>query len=130
MVKHLYAVLALGGFGLLSFAAANNPSLSSKEGFEAVEQWLAQQTDADIDAQEEPDEESMTRYYLESLAIAKALYDHPVNLNRGDMADLERIVWLSSFQIKSLLHYRKEHGRIASVYEIPYILGFDEETAR
>ena len=130
MVRHLCIGLAFCCAGLHSSAAPEAPDLQRQEGFEAVEQWLVRQVEADIDAQEEPDEEAATQCYLEALDLAKTLYDHPVDLNRTDMAGLEQMVWLTPLQIKSLLHYREEHGRIASVYEIPYILGFDEETTR
>ena len=102
MVRHLCIGLAFCCAGLHSSAAPEAPDLQRQEGFEAVEQWLVRQVEADIDSQEEPDEEAATQCYLEALDLAKTLYDHPVDLNRTDMAGLEQIVWLTPFQIKSL----------------------------
>lgn len=52
---------------------------------------------------------------------------HPVNINTADENTL-RLIGLDEFQIISLKRYIKETHPLLSVYEIPLINGFSEET--
>jgi hypothetical protein len=54
--------------------------------------------------------------------------ENPLNLNTASREDLEKFVFLTSFQIQSLLEYRKNHGPILTLYELPLIFGFDSIT--
>lgn len=54
------------------------------------------------------------------------LYRNPIDLNRADFGLLRRILFLSDFQIESLIAYRKAHGNILSFSELSLIQGFDE----
>ena len=55
--------------------------------------------------------------------------NHPVNINNTSREELERLHFLSFFQIHSLLEYIETHGTLNSVYEIAYVRGFDRELA-
>ena len=57
------------------------------------------------------------------------LAEDPVQINSKDNSELERLFFLSTFQIRSLADYTVSTGRIVSPYEIANIPGFDRETA-
>ncbi|MCI1779701.1 MAG: helix-hairpin-helix domain-containing protein [Bacteroidales bacterium] len=57
------------------------------------------------------------------------LHDHPVLINYASREDLEQIIFLSGFQIESILDYRKENGPIESFAELAALSGFDEKKA-
>ncbi len=54
--------------------------------------------------------------------------ENPLNLNTASREELEKFVFLTSFQIQSLLEYRENHGPILTIYELPLIFGFDSIT--
>jgi hypothetical protein len=58
------------------------------------------------------------------------LRQHPLDLNVATRAALEKIPFLTVFQINSLLAYREEHGVFFSLYELGMVYGFSEETIR
>ncbi|MDR0971578.1 MAG: hypothetical protein LBM25_04250 [Bacteroidales bacterium] len=55
--------------------------------------------------------------------------NNPININAADENDL-RTIGLTDFQIKSLKRYIKETKELISLYELPLINGFDEETIK
>ncbi len=55
------------------------------------------------------------------------LQRHPIDLNAADRADLQKLLFLTDFQISSLLAYRKEHGNLLSMYELGMVYGFTDE---
>ncbi|HEX2394317.1 MAG TPA: helix-hairpin-helix domain-containing protein, partial [Bacteroidales bacterium] len=55
------------------------------------------------------------------------LRKNPVNLNSCKRGDLEKLPFLSDFQINSFLEYRKEKGKLLSVYELQAIYGFSDD---
>ena len=59
-------------------------------------------------------------YYLEN----------PLNLNTASYLELEKLHFLTDFQILSLLNYISENGDLLSIYELPLVYGFTEEMAR
>ncbi|MDR0667251.1 MAG: helix-hairpin-helix domain-containing protein [Prevotellaceae bacterium] len=59
----------------------------------------------------------------------EALLEEPLNLNTATESDLQQLQLLTDFQIQSLLEYRTYYGKLYSVYELPLILGFNEEIA-
>lgn len=115
---------------LLGAALTLHASDSGEVSFDDVAVWLDGMTESYAAMQEEVDEEELAQYYQTMLATATDLWEHPTDLNRATARDLEKIEWLTPFQIKSLLYYREKHGAILSVFEIPYITGFDMETAQ
>jgi len=55
-------------------------------------------------------------------------YSHPLNLNRASREDLKRLLFLSDFQIESLLDHIRKTGKLKSIYELQGIRGFDLQT--
>jgi hypothetical protein len=51
--------------------------------------------------------------------------EKPLNLNQAERADLEKFLFLTDFQVQSLLDYRREHGPILTLYELQLVIGFD-----
>lgn len=68
-----------------------------------------------------PDYESI----LEDLEY---LYEHPMNLNTATFSDMQKLPFLTDFQIRSLLDYRNENGVLLSLYELQLVHGFAVET--
>ena len=58
------------------------------------------------------------------------LSENPVYINDADFEDVARIVWLTEFQIRSLLDHVKRNGAIVSHYEIASLFGFTAELAQ
>lgn len=52
-------------------------------------------------------------------------YDNPINLNATTTDELGRLVFLSDFQIKSLLDYVSKQKTVKSIYELQFVMGFD-----
>lgn len=55
---------------------------------------------------------------------------HPLNLNTATYEELARLRFLTTFQIQSILDYRKHSGNFLSVYELAYLYGFTEQDAK
>lgn len=66
--------------------------------------------------------------YESVLADLEFLYEHPLNLNTALVSDLQRLPFLTDFQIQSLMQYREEHGALLSLYELQVIHGYDSKT--
>ncbi|MFC0876855.1 helix-hairpin-helix domain-containing protein [Saccharicrinis sp. FJH2] len=58
------------------------------------------------------------------------LAEHPLNLNSATKEELERIRFLTLYQIENLHHYIYEYGELYSIYELLAVKGFDEQTVR
>ncbi|MFB6320366.1 helix-hairpin-helix domain-containing protein [Saccharicrinis sp. FJH54] len=58
------------------------------------------------------------------------LSEHPLNLNSASKEALERIRFLTLYQIENLHYYIYQYGALYSVYELMAIKGFDEQTVR
>lgn len=76
-------------------------------------------------ADDETDPEAVA-LYTEKL---QELKEKPVLLNSADENELSRLFFLTDFQIRALADYINSTGKIASVYEIANIPGFDRELA-
>ncbi len=64
----------------------------------------------------------------ESLAeYLHTLAERPLNINAAGYDALRRIVFLTDFQIESIIKYRTEHGNIISLSELSLLSGFDSE---
>ena len=57
------------------------------------------------------------------------LQRNPLNLNLAG-AELQRLPFLTDFQISSLLQYRQENGNLLSIYELSVVHGFSDEVIR
>jgi hypothetical protein len=53
------------------------------------------------------------------------LTENPINLNATSQTELAKLIFLSDFQIASLLDYIKNQGEMLSIYEIQMVYGFD-----
>jgi hypothetical protein len=54
--------------------------------------------------------------------------EKPLNLNQAERVDLEKFLFLTDFQVQSLLDYRREHGPLLTLYELQLVIGFDSTT--
>ncbi|MGB0882684.1 MAG: hypothetical protein ACPGSO_06995 [Vicingaceae bacterium] len=54
-------------------------------------------------------------------------FNHPLNLNRANLDDLEELGLLTSIQINNLLGHIEENGRLMTLEELQTIEGFDLE---
>ncbi|MBN1413573.1 MAG: helix-hairpin-helix domain-containing protein [Bacteroidales bacterium] len=54
--------------------------------------------------------------------------ENPLNLNQAVREDLEKFLFLTDFQIQSLLDYRDNHGPILTLYELQLVIGYDSST--
>lgn len=59
----------------------------------------------------------------------ESIKQDPININNANLEDLENLFFLSRFQILSLLDYRKQNGSFLSIYEIPFVFGFNQHEA-
>jgi len=59
-------------------------------------------------------------YYLEK----------PLDLNTASVEELERLHFLTDFQIISLQKYIHDNGELLTIYELPLVYGYTEETAQ
>ncbi len=57
------------------------------------------------------------------------LAENPVPINKAGREELESLLVLNDFQIKSLQQYIQENGPILSPYELQFVYGFDRHTA-
>lgn len=53
------------------------------------------------------------------------LAENPINLNAASKTELQKLFFLSDFQIESLLSYRDSTGKILSIYELQLVPGYD-----
>ncbi|MBN2481256.1 MAG: helix-hairpin-helix domain-containing protein [Bacteroidales bacterium] len=80
---------------------------------------LAESAESDEDTQ--PDYESL-------LKELEYLHENPLNLNAASFSELQKLPFLTDFQIQSLLEYRNQNGVLLSLYELQLVHGFLEET--
>ncbi len=59
-------------------------------------------------------------YYLEN----------PLNLNTASVEELEQLHFLTDFQIISLQKYIHDNGELLTIYELPLVYGYTQETAQ
>ncbi|MDX9846283.1 MAG: helix-hairpin-helix domain-containing protein [Tenuifilaceae bacterium] len=52
-------------------------------------------------------------------------FDNPININAATPEELERLIFLSDFQIQALLDYVKNQGAMKTIYELQFVMGFD-----
>jgi hypothetical protein len=56
--------------------------------------------------------------------------ENPLNLNTATIEELERLHFLTDFQIISLKKYIQDNGELLTIYELPLVYGYTEETAQ
>jgi hypothetical protein len=54
-------------------------------------------------------------------------FNNPVNINRANTEELEKLQLLNDFQIRSLQSYIEENGPFLSIYELQLVYGFDKD---
>lgn len=57
-------------------------------------------------------------------------FDHPLNLNRANLDDLEELGVLTSIQINNLLEHIEKNGKLMTLEELQTINGFDSEAIK
>ncbi len=55
---------------------------------------------------------------------------NPLNLNTATREDLEKIQFLSDFNIEDILEYRRTYGEMKSIYELQLLESFSDEDIR
>ncbi len=65
--------------------------------------------------------------YESILNELEALTKDPIDLNSCSRADLEKLPFLTGFQINSFLEYRSQTGKLLSIYELEAIQGFSDD---
>ncbi|TVR68270.1 MAG: helix-hairpin-helix domain-containing protein [Marinilabiliales bacterium] len=58
------------------------------------------------------------------------LLRYPVDLNSAGEEELRRLFFINELQMANLLRYRRERGRLASLFELQYIEGFSYDEIR
>jgi len=58
-------------------------------------------------------------------------YQHPINLNRKEIKfDLEQLMILNQFQIKSIINHREKYGKFLNIYELQGLKDFSATDLR
>lgn len=57
-------------------------------------------------------------------------HEHPLNLNDARREDLDKLRFLTEFQLADLWHYLEKHRPVYSIFELALIKSFDEESIR
>ena len=57
-------------------------------------------------------------------------FDHPLNINRAGLDDLEELGILTSIQINNLLGHLEENGKLMTLEELQTVEGFDSEVIK
>ncbi|MDD4150293.1 MAG: helix-hairpin-helix domain-containing protein, partial [Bacteroidales bacterium] len=83
---------------------------------EIIEQ-IAASTDAELD-------------YTTLFSNLEYLYYEPLDLNTATETDFARIVFLTEYQIYSLVKYRQKFGKYTTIYELQYVDGIDPLTLK
>jgi hypothetical protein len=70
---------------------------------------------------------SETSDYETILNELEYLQKNPLDVNKVQKEELQKLPFLTDFQITSLLEYREENGALLSIYELQLIYGFTDE---
>lgn len=65
--------------------------------------------------------------YEEMAEILSELIEIPIDINNDSMEHISKLFILSKYQIDRLIRYRNKFGGFASIYELLFIDGFDDE---
>ena len=55
-------------------------------------------------------------------------YNHPLNLNRASLSDLQELLLLNDIQINNLLKHIEKNGKLMTLEELQTVEGFTSET--
>jgi len=83
----------------------------AKQTIEDLIEEIASSTDAELD-------------YSSLYESLNYFLNNPINLNNTSVEELERLQFLSDFQIKSVLDYIQTNGAMLSIYELQLVYGF------
>ena len=78
---------------------------------------IAASTDAELD-------------YTNLFLSLENLYYSPIDLNTASEDDFNKLIFLTEYQVYSLINYRKKFGRYTTVYELQYVDGIDPLTLK
>ncbi len=76
---------------------------------------------------ENSEEELDYTYLYETLMM---YYDDPIDLNQASAEDLDKLMFLTFYQARSIIKYRDKLKGIRSIYELRFIDGIDEQTLK
>lgn len=68
--------------------------------------------------------------YSQLYSTLETYYNDPINLNTATIEELSELIFLTEFQIYSLVNYRKKFGNYNSIYELQFVDGIDTETLK
>ena len=74
--------------------------------------------------------EDETKDMEQLLNELQIILDHPLDINQAGETELASLQFLDPVQIKALLDYRSQFGKIFSEYELASVPGFNEKLAR
>ena len=104
-------------FLLTTSLAGQQRSQEEQTIIEYLIEEIAQNTDLDVD---------YTLLYEDLLLLE----EDPININNASITDLQRLHFLTEFQIRSLLLYVQQNGPFLSIYELQLVEGFDQNVIR
>ncbi len=107
-IKFIAFIILLLALYNKSFA---QQELITKQPIENLIDYIASSSDDEID-------------YTSLYEDLNFFLNNPLNINLASKEELERLKILNDFQIKSLLDYIKQHGKMLSVYELQLVYGF------
>ena len=68
--------------------------------------------------------------YESVISELEQLQKVPININTAEREDLQKLPFLTDFQISSLLDYRRLNGNLLSIYELAMVYGYTDEVIR
>lgn len=74
-----------------------------------------------------PAEDGVSADFETILNELEELQAHPLDLNNASTTDLQKLFFLTDFQIASLLKYREEKGPFLTIYELQLVYGFTQD---
>lgn len=116
MYKLVQALMCIFIVCHLSTALAQSIDSLFTEGdmLENEKEFISEETDSEPDLADLEDELSAFRH-------------HPVNLNSMQPDELRKLPVLNEQQVQNLLTYTSSYGKLASIYELQLIEGFNQE---
>jgi hypothetical protein len=68
--------------------------------------------------------------YESVLSELEQMHKVPLNINTAGREDLQKLPFLTDFQISSLLNYRRLNGNLLSIYELAMVYGYTNEVVQ
>jgi len=110
--KFWLILLFICAFSVVSFAQEETmPELDD------IIEEIAASTDAELD-------------YTNLFSSLESLYYSPLDLNTASEDDFKQLIFLTEYQVFSLVNYRKKFGNYNTVYELQYVDGIDPLTLK